>query len=82
MALARAISGMMGVEEECVGSVLFNKNLLFYEPFICMLLSNRMWQLCMNNIQLPGYSVGLLLMKEREKRGRKKERREGEKDKH
>ena len=68
--------------EECVGSVLFNKNLLFYEPFICMLLSNRMWQLCMNNIQLPGYSVGLLLMKEREKRGRKKERREGGKDKH
>jgi len=49
--------------------------------YVCS-LSNRMWQLCMNNIQLPGYSVGLLLMKEREKGGRKKERREGEKDKH
>lgn len=50
--------------------------------YLC-LLSNRMWQLCMNNIQLPGYSVGLLLMKEREKgRGRKKEKREEEKDKH
>lgn len=48
--------------------------------YVCS-LSNRMWQLCMNNIQLPGYSVGLLL-KEREKGGRKKERREGEKDKH
>lgn len=24
--------------EEFVGSVLFNKNLLFYEPFICMLI--------------------------------------------
>ena len=49
--------------------------------YVCS-LSNRMWQLCMNNNQLPGYSVGLLLMKEREKGGRKKERREGEKDKH
>ena len=48
--------------------------------YLCS-LPNRMWQLCMNNIQLPGYSVGLLLMK-KEGRGRKKERREGEKDKH
>lgn len=24
--------------KECVGSVLFNKNLLFYEPLICVLI--------------------------------------------
>lgn len=35
---------------------------------------NRMWQLCMNNIQLPGYSVSLL-MKEREKRKEGRERK-------
>lgn len=40
MTLAGGISGMMGVEaglkgvEECVGSVVFNKNLLSYESFI------------------------------------------------
>ena len=39
-----------------------------------------MWQLCMNNIQLPGYSVGLLLMKKEEKE--EEGRRKGEKDKH
>ena len=45
--------------------------------YLCS-LPNRMWQLCMNNIQLPGYSVGLLLMKkdEKEEEGRRKEGRE------
>lgn len=36
-------------------------------------LSNRMWQLCMNNSQLPGFTVGLLLMKKREKEEGRKE---------
>lgn len=47
--------------------------------YLCS-LPNRMWQLCMNNIQLPGYSVGLLLMKKEEKE--EEGRRKGEKDKH
>ena len=44
--------------------------------YLCS-LPNRMWQLCMNNIQLPGYSVGLLLMKKEEKE--EEGRRKGEK---
>ena len=44
--------------------------------YVCS-LPNRMWQLCMNNIQLPGYAVGLLLMKKREKEKGRKEGREG-----
>lgn len=45
--------------EECVGSVFFNKNLLFYEPFIYTFIVQQDVGI-INNVWLPGYTVGLL----------------------